>query len=54
MFMERRKKPRGKFWEVVDVEIAFVFYAETKEVAELYRKAVELVGHRSIVKEVVP
>ena len=50
--MERRKKERAVKWEVVDVELAHVFLCETKDGRDAFVNAVELMGHRAIVKEI--
>lgn len=52
--IERRAKdrPRVTCWEIIDVELAAVFWAATAETRDDYKKAVEMMGHRAIVKEV--
>lgn len=40
------------FWEVIDVEVGHVFHAETIEGRDAFHNALELLGHRAIVKEV--
>lgn len=39
-------------WEVIDVELAHVFQCDTAEGRDAFQNAIELVGHRAIVKEV--
>lgn len=48
----RLRKEVKTMFEVIDVECAFVFYAETAASRDAFKDAVELVGHRCIVREV--
>lgn len=50
--MERRKKKRRRMFEVVDVELGRVFIVDTVATKELVKAGLELMGHRSITKEV--
>ena len=40
-------------WEVVDVDEPHVFLCETKEGRDAFVNAIELMGHRANVKEVI-
>lgn len=44
-------EPEKKQWEVVDVDSATVFIAASEESRDAFIDAIELVGHRVIVKE---
>lgn len=39
-------------WDVVDVDLAYAFYADSQESRDAYIKAIELMRHRFIVREV--
>ena len=41
-----------KLWEVIDVELAHVFICETPDARDAQLNAVELMGHRAIIKEI--
>jgi hypothetical protein len=45
-------RPRITCWEIIDVELAHVFWAATAGTRDDYKNAIEMIGHRAIVKEV--
>jgi hypothetical protein len=45
-------KSNLKLFEVVDVELAHIFYTDTETAAQDAKVAIELVGHRAIIKEI--
>ena len=46
------QRPKVTCWEIIDVELAAVFWAATSESRDDYKNAIELVGHRALVREV--
>ena len=54
MNYERRTKPRPTLYEILDVELAHVFHCETRDAAEAFLNAIELIGHRGLLKEIKP
>lgn len=52
--IERRKRDRPKVtcWEIVDVELAAIYWAATASMRDDYKNAIELAGHRAIVRDI--
>lgn len=50
-WMERRRKSRTRSWEVIDVELAQAFHATSTTDRDDWKKAIEMQGHRVIIKE---
>jgi len=51
---EKRRRPRADTpaWEVIDVDLAYPFFATTREGRDSFQHAIELLGHRCLVKEI--
>ena len=43
-----------KYWEIIDVELGHVFITYNQENCAHYEEAIKEMGHRSLVKEVIP
>jgi len=48
--MNYERRNRRPVWEVIDVELAHAFECETREGAEAFCNAIELVGHADAAK----
>lgn len=46
-------EPKTKQWEVVDVELGQVFHCDTQDGRDAFQNAIELIGHRVLVREVM-